>query len=125
MENSGLNGSTTDPVDSQESKTPRGKNILKSKTFKDGGIYLFVRGDYVKPTWMCRIKAPGMTGYVYRSTGTTDEHTAYKFADDLYHQQLVKVHTGGVSRFDVLHGSGWTSRGPISSRSNTADFPSN
>ncbi len=98
MENSGLNGSTTDPVDSQESKTPRGKNILNSKTFKDGGIYLFVRGDYVKPTWMCRIKAPGMTGYVYRSTGTTDEHIAYKFADDLYHQQLVKVHTGGVSK---------------------------
>lgn len=98
MENSGLNGSTTDPVDSQESKTPRGKNILKSKTFKDGGIYLFVRGDYVKPTWMCRIKAPGMTGYVYRSTRTTDEHTAYKFADDLYHQLLVKVHTGGVSK---------------------------
>lgn len=98
MENSGPNGSTTDPVDSQESKTPGGKNILKSKTFKDGGIYLFVRGDYVKPTWMCRIKAPGMTGYVYRSTGTTDEHIAYKFADDLYHQQLVKVHTGGVSK---------------------------
>lgn len=97
MENSGLNGSTTDPVDSQESKTLRGKNILKSKTFKDGGIYLFVRGDYVKPTWMCRIKAPGMKSYVYRSTGTTDEHQAYKFADDLYHQQLVKVHTGGVS----------------------------
>lgn len=98
MENSGLNGSTTDPVDSQESKTPRGQNILKSKTFRDGGIYLFVRGDYVKPTWMCRIKAPGMTGYVYRSTGTTDEHIAYKFADDLYHQQLVKVHTGEVSK---------------------------
>ena len=98
MEKSGLNGSTTDPLDSQESKTPRGQNILKSKTFKDGGIYLFVRGDYVKPTWMCRIKAPGMTGYVYRSTRTTDEHAAYKFADDLYHQQLVKVHTGEVSK---------------------------
>jgi len=98
LEKSGLNGSTTDPLDSQESKTPRGQNILKSKTFKDGGIYLFVRGDYVKPTWMCRIKAPGMTGYVYRSTRTTDEHAAYKFADDLYHQQLVKVHTGEVSK---------------------------
>ncbi|WP_234179304.1 tyrosine-type recombinase/integrase [Sphingopyxis sp. NFH-91] len=39
-----------------------------------------------------------MTGYVYRSTRTTDEHIAYKFADDLYHQQLVKVHTGGLSQ---------------------------
>lgn len=64
-------------------ESPSGKNILKSKTFKDGNIYLFVRGDYVKPTWMCRIKAPGMPGYVYKSTRTTDEHQAYKFADDL------------------------------------------
>jgi hypothetical protein len=79
----GLNESTIGSIDSQESKSPSGKNILKSKTFKDGGIYLFVRGDYVKPTWMCRIKAPGMPGYVYKSTRTTDEHQAYKFADDL------------------------------------------
>lgn len=97
MENSGLNDPLSVTVDPLEPKAPRGQNILKSKTFKDGGIYLFVRGDYVKPTWMCRIKAPGMKGYVYRSTRTTDEHTAYKFADDLYHKQLVKVHTGEVS----------------------------
>lgn len=35
---------------------------------------------------------------VYKSTRTTDEHQAYKFADDLYHQQLVKVHTGEISK---------------------------
>ena len=97
MENSGLNDSSPTSADPLELKTPRGQNILKSKTFKDGGIYLFVRGDYKKPTWFCRIKVPGMLGYVSRSTRTTDEHLAYKFADDLYHQQLVKVHTGGVS----------------------------
>lgn len=31
-----------------------------------------------------------------RSTGTTYEHEAYKFADDLYHELLVKVHRGEV-----------------------------
>lgn len=35
-----------------------------------------------------------MTGYVYRSTRSTDEHQAYKFADDLYHQLLVKAYSG-------------------------------
>lgn len=97
MENSGLNDSSPTSVDPPESRTPQGKNVLKSKTFKDGEIYLFVRRDYKKPTWFCRIKVPGMSGYVSRSTRTTDEHLAYKFADNLYHQQLVKVHTGGVS----------------------------
>lgn len=97
MEYSGLNDSASEPIDPPESKTIRGQNILKSKTFKDGGIYLFVRGDYKKPTWFCRIKVPGMLGYVSRSTRTTDEHLAFKFADNLYNQQLVKVLGGQVS----------------------------
>jgi len=37
-----------------------------------------------------------MTGYIYRSTRTSDEHQSYKFADDLYHRQLVKVLGGEV-----------------------------
>lgn len=72
--------------------------MLVSKSFRDGGIYLFLRGDYKKPTWMCRVKAPGMTGYIYRSTRSTDEHQAYKFADDLYHQQLVKAFSGQTEK---------------------------
>lgn len=75
-----------------------GKNVLVSKSFRDGGIYLFLRGDYKKPTWMCRVKAPGQTGYIYRSTRSTDEHQAYRFADDLYHQQLVKAYSGGADK---------------------------
>jgi integrase len=70
------------------------RKTLISKTFRDGGIYLFLRGDYKTPIWFCRIKVPGMTGYIYRSTRTSDEHQSYKFADDLYHRQLVKVLTG-------------------------------
>ncbi len=79
-----------------DGKNRHGKNILESKTFRDGGIYLFLRGDYKTPIWFCRIKVPGMTGYIYRSTRTSDEHQSYKFADDLYHRQLVKVLGGEV-----------------------------
>lgn len=40
---------------------------------------------------MCRLRVPGVKRYIYRSTRTTNEHEAYKFADDLYHQTWVKV----------------------------------
>lgn len=68
--------------------------ILESKTFRDGLIYLYKRADYKKPTWLCRVKVPGGKGYVNRSTGTGDEHKAFKFADDLYDQLLVRSLTG-------------------------------
>ncbi|MBC2663489.1 tyrosine-type recombinase/integrase [Novosphingobium flavum] len=68
--------------------------VTQSKTFRDGVIYLYQRSDFKKPTWMCRVKVPGGKGYVNRSTGTGDEHKAFKFADDLYNQLLVKSLTG-------------------------------
>ena len=98
MENSGLNVPSSIPDDSQQTKIPREKNVLPSRTFKDGGIYLFLRGDYKKSIWMCRIRVPGMSGYIYRSTRATDEHSAYSFAEKLYNQQLVKVLGGEVSK---------------------------
>ena len=72
------------------------RKSLISKTFRDGAIYLFLRGDYRKPTWFCRVKVPGVKGYIYRSTRTADEHLAFKFADDLYNHTLVKV-LGGAN----------------------------
>lgn len=66
------------------------REALESRTFKNGSIYIYRRPDYVKPTWLCRLKIPNMKGYVVRSTKTTDEHAAYKFADDLYNQFLVR-----------------------------------
>jgi integrase len=94
LENSGRIeiASDTDSVDDLAS--PRKGTILESKTFRDGLIYLYRRGDYKKPTWMCRIKVPGGKGYVNRSAKTADEHQAFKFADDLYNQLLVKSLTG-------------------------------
>lgn len=96
MGKSGHNDPTSDTDLTSDLKGRPGKNILKSKSFRDGGIYLFLRGDYKTPIWFCRIKVPGMTGYIYRSTRTSDEHQSYKFADDLYHRQLVKVLGGDV-----------------------------
>lgn len=77
-----------------ESSKSLGKKILKSRSFKDGAIYLYIRADYKKPTWMCRVRVPGVRGYTSLSTRTTIEHEAYKFADDLYHDLLVKVRGG-------------------------------
>lgn len=70
------------------------RKVLTSKSFKGGAIYLFLRGDYRKPIWFCRVKVPGAKGYLYRSTRTSDEHEAFKFADDLYNRTLVKVLSG-------------------------------
>lgn len=74
-------------------KAPKGA-VTESKTFRDGLIYLYQRADFKKPTWLCRVKVPNGSGYVNRSTGTGDEHKAFKFADDLYNQLLVKSLTG-------------------------------
>lgn len=95
MEKSGLIDPASAPDDSGDASHSN-RNILLSKTFRDGAIYLFQRGDYKKPTWFCRLKVPGVKGYIYRSTRTVDEHQAFKFADDLYNQTLVKV-LGGAN----------------------------
>lgn len=71
-----------------------GKTSLESLTFKDGAIYLYRPRDYKKPTWVCRLKVRGMKGYIIRSCGTIDQHAAYKFADDLYSQFLVRSLNG-------------------------------
>jgi len=81
-------------TDDSPSRRRRPKTELDSRTFKDGAIYLFRRADYKKPTWFCRVKVPGAKGYVSQSTKTTDEHAAYKFADDLFHQCLVRAASG-------------------------------
>ena len=73
------------------------KNVLESRVFKDGAIYLFLRSDYKKPTWFCRVKVPNSKGYVWRSTRTTDEHGAYAFALNLYNQTLVRVLSGNTA----------------------------
>lgn len=86
----------TSPSKTPPKRAPRKpKTDLESKIFRDGAIYLFKRNDYKKPTWFCRVKVPGAKGYISQSTKTTDEHLAFKFADDLFHKGLVQVASGG------------------------------
>lgn len=76
----------------KRTRKPKGK--LDSRVFMDGKIYLFRRADYIKGTWSCRVKTPGVKGYTTKSTGTTNEHEAYSFAERLYHQNLGKAVAG-------------------------------
>ena len=82
---------TTSPAEKRPRKS---KETLDSRTFRDGQIYLYRRQDYKKQIWFCRIKVPNTKGYVFKSTQTSDEHAAYKFADDLFNQSLVQVMNG-------------------------------
>ena len=77
-----------------EKRPRKSKETLDSRTFRDGQIYLYRRQDYKKQIWFCRIKVPNTKGYVFKSTQTSDEHAAYKFADDLFNQSLVQVMNG-------------------------------
>lgn len=80
-------------------KQPRDqRSDLDSRSFRDGAIYLFRRGDYKKPTWFWRVTVPGAKGYLSCSTKTTDEHEAFKFADDLFFKSLGRIANGGDIR---------------------------
>ena len=82
------------PTSPAEKRPRKSKEALDSRTFRDGQIYLYRRQDYKKQIWFCRIKIPNTTGSVFKSTQTSDEHAAYKFADDLFNQSLVQVMNG-------------------------------
>ena len=94
MVKTSLKGSASTAKPTKTAKKASKGAVTESKTFRDGLIYLYQRADFKKPTWLCRVKIPNGPGYVNRSTGTGDEHQAFKFADDLYNQLLVKSLTG-------------------------------
>ncbi len=94
MVKTSLKGSASIAKPTKTAKNASKGAVTDSKTFREGLIYLYQRADFKKPTWLCRVKIPNGPGYVNRSTGTGDEHQAFKFADDLYNQLLVKSLTG-------------------------------
>lgn len=67
---------------------------LESRTFREGAIYLYRRAEYKKPTWYIRLKVPGIKGYIWKSSKTTDEHLAFSRAEQLYNENLVKSLSG-------------------------------
>ena len=47
---------------------------------------LYKRADHTNPKWTVRIKVPTIKGFVVRSTKTTDDFEARRFAEHLYYQ---------------------------------------
>lgn len=68
--------------------------VINHQILKDGKIVLYQLENRPKQLWLCRIKVPKGTGYVYRGTGTSDLYEARKFAEDLYEEFLVKIKLG-------------------------------
>jgi integrase len=52
----------------------------------DGRIILYRRADTQSPNWSARLKIPNTVGYVVKSTKTSDDFEARRFAEDLYYQ---------------------------------------
>ena len=70
------------------------KADLDNRTFLDGAIYLYRRKTSKRGLWDIRLKLLGHAGYVMRSSGTADEHEAYKRAHDLYMDCMAKQRAG-------------------------------
>lgn len=64
---------------------------VEKHELRDGRILLYVDGDKIKPIWNCRFRLPGKTGYVLKSSGTTNLAEATRFADELYDELRLKI----------------------------------
>ncbi len=51
---------------------------------RDGRVLLYQRADQKKRAWWVRIRVPGLTGYITRSTKTQNHAEAVLFAENLY-----------------------------------------
>ncbi|MHC6158228.1 hypothetical protein ACVSQB_41725 [Bradyrhizobium elkanii] len=60
----------------------------------DGRIVLYKRSDHQNPKWTVRLKVPTTSGFVVKSTKTTDDFEAKRFAEDLYFRLEGKARRG-------------------------------
>ena len=60
----------------------------------DGRIVLYKRADHQNPKWTARLKIPTIEGFVVKSTKTTDDFEARRFAEDLYYRLEGKARRG-------------------------------
>lgn len=73
--------------------------ILDKHEFLDGRIVLYRRGDIGdNSSYSVRLRIPTTTGYVIRSSGTSDLFEARKFAEGLYDELRLKVLNGETLR---------------------------
>ena len=71
------------------------ESILDKHEYQDGRIVLYRRGDISdNSNYTARLRVPKASGYVIRSTGTSDLFEARKYAEDLYDQLRLKVMNG-------------------------------
>ena len=68
--------------------------VINQQSFHDRKVVLYQLENRPKHLWLCRIKVPNGTGYIYRGTGTSDFYEARKFADDLLDELRIKVKLG-------------------------------
>jgi hypothetical protein len=60
----------------------------------DGRVVLYKRADHANPKWTVRLKIPTIEGFVVKSTKTTDDFEARRFAEDLYYRLEGKARRG-------------------------------
>lgn len=60
----------------------------------DGRVVLYKRADHQNPKWTVRLKIPTTEGFVVKSTKTTDDFEARRFAEDLYYRLEGKARRG-------------------------------
>lgn len=71
-----------------------GSKVINQQSFHDGKVVLYQLEGRPKKLWLCRIKVPNGSGYIYRGTGTSDLYQARKFADDLLDEIRIKTKLG-------------------------------
>ncbi|MBT1516842.1 hypothetical protein KIP88_41300 [Bradyrhizobium sp. SRL28] len=60
----------------------------------DGRVVLYKRADRQNPKWTVRLKIPETDGFVVKSTKTTNDFEARRFAEDLYYRLEGKARRG-------------------------------
>jgi integrase len=60
----------------------------------DGRVVLYKRADHQNPKWTVRLKIPETDGFVVKSSKTTDNFEARRFAEDLYYRLEGKARRG-------------------------------
>lgn len=68
--------------------------MINSQSFRDGKVLLYQLENRPQQKWLCRLKVPKSSGYLYRGTGTSELYEARRFADDLYESLLIKLKLG-------------------------------